>query len=183
MRRLNAIVSAAMLLLFLIHMIEGGMELAGMRKGGDGIFSLVSYALAVLLIIHVLLGIKFTIDTVIAARRSGTFYVKENRLFLARRISGFALFVFLALHMYLFRGMGEGTAFRLRRFDFAAFASQICMVLSLMLHLVTNIKPLRIALGLEDKKNIRMDAAWILAILLFLSGIAFFIYYLRWQVI
>ena len=182
MRRINALISVAMLLLFLFHVIEGGLELAGMIKGGSQVFLFLSYVLIALLALHVLIGMKYTVDTILAGKRSGIFYVKENRLFLIRRISGFALLILLALHIYLFRGMGEGSAFRLRQFDLAALVSQICMVLSLILHLLTNIRPLRIALGLADKKNIKTDVAWILAILLFLSGNAFFVYYLRWQV-
>ena len=57
------------------------------------------------------------------------------------------------------------------------------MVLSLLVHLACNITPLRIALGLQDRKKLRIDLLLVLSILLLLAGAAFVVYYIRWNVI
>ena len=71
--------------------------------------------------------------------------------------------------------------YRLRHYDMATFAAQILMVLSLTVHLTTNIRPLGIALGIEDTKNIRTDILIVLSVTLLLAAIGFVIYLIRWQ--
>ncbi len=183
MRRLNAIITALIIPLFLVHLIWGSLILTGMTNGGSRIFRLIATAMLFLIAAHVTISIKLTVDTIRAVKRSGTFYWRENLLFLIRRISGFAMLFFILAHVLIFQGRISGGAFRLNLFDAAALASQILMVVSLLLHLCANITPLRIALGLRDGRNIRTDLAFILAILLLLAGAAFIVYYLRWQVI
>ena len=183
LRKVNSIVTMGIMVLFLVHMIWGILILTGMTKGGSNVFSVFSYMLMVLIAVHVLIGIKLTIDTIIAAKKSHVFYWRENSLFLLRRISGFALLLFILAHVIVLKGKSVNGSFRLPFFDEMALASQILMVLSLLVHLATNIKPLKIALGFSDKHNLRTDIGLVLAILLFLSGIAFVIYFIRWQVI
>ncbi|MBR1471489.1 MAG: hypothetical protein IJ600_07610, partial [Lachnospiraceae bacterium] len=74
-------------------------------------------------------------------------------------------------------------AFLMRHFDRMALLTQICMVLSLLVHLATNIRPLKIALGIEDKKNFKTDLLIVLSVLLLLAGIAFLLYFLRWRAV
>lgn len=183
MRKLNAIITVLIMILFLMHLIWGGLILTGMTNGGNSIFAFFSYMLVIFIFFHVVIGIKFTIDTLRAARRSKTFYYKENKLFLIRRISGFALLLFVLLHVVLFLGSSENGNYRLSYFGTLSLFTQILMVISLLVHLVSNITPLRIALGITDKVNIRTDIMFVLVILLFLSAIAFIIYFIRWQVI
>ena len=183
MRKFNAIVTAVIMLFFLIHMIWGGLMMTGMVKGGNKVFSALSYTMVVFICVHVVIAVKLTIDSIIAGIKSGTFYLKDNSLFLTRRISGFALLVFMAMHILLFTGTNEGGVYRLKLFDMMGLISQILMVVSLIVHLVTNIPPLRIALGLTDKRDFKSDVILILSVLLLLSGVAFIVYYIRWQVI
>lgn len=183
MRRLNALITALVMAMFLVHLVWGSLILFGMTKGGSSIMSLTSWLLLILICVHALISIKLTLDTVSASRKAGIFYPKENRLFLARRISGFALMLFLIVHVIVFRtDMSSGRP-RLQLFDAAALTSQILMAASLLVHLLTNISPLRIALGIRDGKNLRTDILFVLAIGLFLAGAAFIIYYIRWLVI
>lgn len=183
MRRLNGLATMCIMLLFLVHLIWGGLMLLGLVKGGNQVFAAFSYAMMFFIIIHVVIGVKLTVDTIVAGKKSGTFYWKENSLFIIRRISGFALLIFIAIHFMIFSGNKNDGVYRLKEFDMAALISQILMVVSLFVHLITNIKPLRISLGISDKRNIRTDIAIILSVLLLLSGVAFLIYYIRWQVI
>ena len=119
-------------------------------------------------------------QSVRAVRRSGVSYWKENRLFWVRRLSGFALMAFIIVHVLIFHGQMVGGGYLLNRFDVPALISQILMVVSLLLHLVTNIRPMKIAFGLSDKRNIRTDIALILSILLLIAGAAFVVYFIRW---
>lgn len=183
MRRINAVITMCIMILFVIHIIWGGMVLLGMVKGGSPAFSVMSRMLLVLVGIHMIIGTVLTIKTISAVRRAGVFYPKENMLFLIRRISGFALMFFVAVHVFLFMGTGDVGVYRLRLFDAAGLISQILMVVTLLLHVAVNINPLRIALGLSDKADVKGDIAIVLAILLLVSGIAFFVYFLRWRVI
>ncbi|MBR1628270.1 MAG: pilus assembly protein PilX, partial [Lachnospiraceae bacterium] len=74
-------------------------------------------------------------------------------------------------------------AYRLRYYDAVRMATQLGLVASLLLHLISNITPLRIALGIQERKNLQIDVLLVLAILLLVAGLAFVVYYIRWQVI
>ena len=181
MRRANSVITALIMLLFLVHMIWGGLILAGMVKGGSRVFSFASMLLMILICLHVIISVKLTVDTIIASRKAGAFYFRENKLFLARRISGLALVVFIAVHVLVFNGSNEGGVYRLNPFGIAALISQILMVVCLVLHIVLNVRPLKIAFGFSDKRKESYDFAVVMAILLLIAAAAFLIYYLRWQ--
>ncbi len=183
MRKINALITPLIMVLFLVHMIWGGLELAGMTKGGSALYTALSHLMLVMITVHAVISISMTIDTVRISRRSGVSYPKLNRLFWIRRISGFALMLFVAAHVLLFMGTSENGAYRLNLFAAGQLATQILMVVSLLVHLACNITPLRIALGLEDRKNLRTDVVLVLSVLLLLAGAAFVIYYIRWSVI
>ncbi|MBR6230358.1 MAG: hypothetical protein IKR00_00290 [Lachnospiraceae bacterium] len=181
MRRVNSIITAFIMLLFLVHMIWGGLLLAGIVKGGSKVFSVISMIMMILICLHVIISVKLTVDTMIASRKAGAFYFRENKLFLARRISGFALVFFIAVHVLIFNGSNEGGVYRLNPFGIAALISQILMVVCLVLHIVLNVRPLKIAFGFSDKRKESYDFAVVMAILLLIAAAAFLIYYLRWQ--
>lgn len=181
MRRINAVVTISIMVLFAIHMIWGGLELAGITRGGSGLFRSLSYMMLILIAIHIIISTRLTVDTCLSCRRAGVSYLRENRIFWIRRVSGLALVLFIAFHVLIFTGHESNGAYRLNYFGKAELATQILMVISLLVHLSTNIKPLKIAFGLEDGRNVKMDVILVLCILLVLSGVAFLAYYLRWR--
>lgn len=183
MRRINALTTVCVMVLFVMHLIWGAMILCGMIKGGNQVFSFFSNLLIILILVHVLISLKLTFDTIAVWKKTGAAYLWENRLFWIRRVSGLALMLFIAVHMLIFSTDMSAGSPRLRLYDLPALISQILLVVSLLIHLLTNISPLRIALGLRDRGNFRADALCVLAILLLLSGTAFLIYFLRWRVI
>ncbi|MCR4946722.1 MAG: pilus assembly protein PilX [Lachnospiraceae bacterium] len=183
MRRINARLSAAIMGLFLVHMIWGVLVMLGITAGGNPAFRLLTWLMSALIALHILIGCKLTIDTLVAIRRSGVSYAGANRLFWIRRISGFAMIIFVAAHIWLFSGRELEGAFLMPHFNVMALLTQIGMVLSLLIHLTTNIRPLKIALGIEDSKNFKTDALIVLSVLLLMAGVAFFIYYLRWRAV
>ena len=183
MRKINAVITPIILVLFLVHMIWGGLELAGMTKGGNALFSVLSRLLLALVCVHVLVSVWLTVRTLRTVRRSGASYTKENRLFWIRRGSGLALMLLLAAHVLLMSGTTRSGAYRLNLFAGSQLAVQILMVLALLVHLACNITPLRIALGLEDPRKLRIDLLLVLTVLLLLAGAAFVIYFIRWQMV
>jgi len=183
MRKANAIVTVLILILFLIHLIWGSMELAGIVKGGSTLFTALSHTLLLLVAIHLCIGIRLTADTLRACRISGVSYLKQNRLFWIRRISGFAFMLFLICHLLIFRGSNDGGVYRLKLFDGAALLTQLLMAASLLVHLLCNIAPLRIALGIGDRHRFRTDVLLVFAALLLLGAVSFVIYFIRWSTI
>lgn len=183
MRKANAIITSLIMILFLIHMIWGSLELAGMTPGGNSLFTGLSYLMVGLIVVHMLISLKLTWDTLRARKAAGVSYRKANRLFWVRRISGMALMIFIALHVVAFRGRQTAEGYRLQLFNGGRLAVQLLMVAALMVHLLTNIGPLKIALGIEDHKGLRVDILLTLSILLLLAAAAFVIYYLRWQMV
>ena len=179
MRRANSFITIGIIALFLFHMIYGCFVLIGWIRGGSVIFKFLSYLMALLIFIHIVISCILSVQTVRASRRAGAFYLKDNMLFMIRRISGFALVIFMLDHVFLFRGRYAGGTYLLNDFTAAGLITQILLVVSLIVHLSANITPLRIALGITDKRNTKTDVIAVLSVLLLLSAIAFVVYYFR----
>ena len=179
MRHLNAIITILIMVLFLVHMIWGGLLLIGAASTG-GFFLVISFAMVILIILHVIISIKLTLNTIMACKISGVSYWRENKIFWLRRISGIAVMIFILSHILIFMGRNVDGVFVLNVFNVMALISQLLLVISLLLHITTNINPLRIALGLRDEGGFRTDMILILQILLVLAGISFVIYFIRW---
>ncbi len=180
MRKLNSIAAILVMILFVIHMVAGVLIMTGMMDGGSSFLLGVTHLMLAAVCVHMTLSLILTAKTIYTLRKSGVSYGKANRLFWIRRISGFALMLFLFMHASIFAGHMDGPNYRLNLFGGPQLLVQIFMVLSLLVHLISNISPLRIALGITDRKNFRTDLILVLSILLLLAGIAFVIYFIRW---
>lgn len=181
MRKWNAVLSMGILGLFLIHAVAGALQLAGLLQGGSAVMKIMAWVMTVLIAVHIVIGCKLTADTMRAIQKSGASYFKENQLFWLRRISGFAIMIFIVCHILLFSGNNAGGVVRLHLFEGAQLVTQILLVLSIAVHVLSNIRPLMLALGAKRYKTVLLDALVILSALLLASGIAFVIYYIRWN--
>ena len=170
-----------MIVLLLIHGIWGAFQLTSIVPGGSVIRRILSYVMVAAVAIHAVIGIKLTVETLLAIRKSGASYWKGNELFWVRRISGFALIVLIIYHMFVFI-TPAGEVFRLTTFGGLQLAGHLLLVVTLLIHLAVNIRPLSIALGITKKKYIQ-DIAVILSILMLVFAAAFVFYYLRWNVL
>ena len=101
MRKFNAVLGMSIFALFLIHIILGSMQLAGVMPGRNVIMIVGTILLLAAVGLHTLIGIKLTADTMKAIKKSGANYFKDNKLFWIRRISGFALMFFIAAHIII----------------------------------------------------------------------------------
>lgn len=182
MRKWNAIVCLLLLALLVIHAVGGGFQLMGIIPGGGTTLTYLAWIMAALLVVHVVIGIKLTIDSVVAGRRSGRFYLRQNLEFWARRISGIAVMLLVVCHLLIFNVSSSGV-YRLHVFEGAELTTQILLVIALLVHLLTNIRPLMISFGIGHLRIYVRDILFILAVLMLFAGIALFIYYLRWNVL
>ena len=178
MRKWNAVLSMGILVLFLLHAVIGGFQLSGILSGGSSILTFLSWVMVCLIAVHALLGIILTVQTLSAQKKAGAVYRKENRLFRVRRISGFAVMLLILTHIVIFLGSSEDGVYRLNPFGTAQLISQMLLVLSIAVHVLTNIRPLMLALGV---RGFLTDILLILSVILCFCGAAFLIYFLRWQ--
>ena len=182
MRKANVILCIGILVLFLVHGILGGFQVIGVTAGGNDFLKGLTWVLLALVGVHGVIGTKYTVDTLRALKKSGKSYFKENRLFWARRISGFAVMLFVVIHAVIFLGKGSGENYRLNYFGTLQLISQILMVISVAVHVICNIKPLFISLGSKGIRAYLCDILFILSVVMLFCGVAMVIYYLRWNV-
>ena len=178
MRKVNAILTVLIMILFLGHAIIGSLQLFGANN--VMVMKVTSRFCAVLIFIHAAIGIRLTIDSIRVWRKTGAPYFRENALFWARRISGAAIMVLIFFHMFAFSSTVNGNL-QLKPFTTAKTIMQILFVVSIALHVLTNIRPLFIAIGARSLKRFLPDILVILSIVLIISIAAFIIYYFRWQ--
>ena len=178
MRKWNAILTAAIMVLFLLHAILGGFQLLGV---GSTALKGVAWAATALILAHTVIGVKLTADSIKVWKKTGVGYFKENKLFWARRISGFAIMVLLFFHLTAF-GTDAGGAYRLRRFTDFKLATQLLLVAAIATHVITNAKPMLISFGVKRLKPYVNDILFVLSILMLFMAGAFVVYYLRWNV-
>ena len=181
MRKWNGIIAFGILVLFLVHAIWGSLELSGMTGGGKTAFTALSHTMVVLIALHIAIGTKLTFDSIRAAKKAGVSYFKENKLFWIRRISGFAAMFFILFHVLVFSPRQSGAAFRLHFFGIGELIFQILLAATLALHVLTNIRPLMLALGSRKFWGLFLDILLVLAVLFLLFGVAFVVYFIRWQ--
>jgi hypothetical protein len=181
MRRLNGIISMGIIVLFLIHGIAGGFQVMGIIPGGSAFLKILTWFMIAMIVVHMVIGIILTVHTIRILKKAGVNYIKENTLFWVRRITGFMLILFIFLHLALFIQTGEGF-FRLGYFGIPELIGQILMLCVLALHLLSNVKPSAISLGLYIEKEYARDILLILSIVLAFCTVAFVIYYFRWNI-
>ena len=93
------------MVLFLLHAVFGAMELVGVNYNA---LKMLARVCATLIIIHAVIGVKLTIDSLRVWKKTGAPYLRENGLFWARRISGLAVMVLIFFHMFAFGHMVDG---------------------------------------------------------------------------
>ena len=183
MRKANALISGCVVVLLLVHMIAEALQMAGLLGGGSTFLTVIAWVMLALIVLHVIIGIKLTVDSLRLVKKSGASYGKENRLFWLRRVSGLAVMAFIATHLLIFTGTEDGGIVRLHLFGGMQLATQLLLVASIAVHVLCNIRPLMIALGVRGGKERFLDVLVVPSGILLFTGIAFVIYFIRWNVI
>ena len=180
LRKFNAIISMAALVLLIIHAVMGGFNLLGISAGGNMLMWLLADIMLGCIIVHIIIGIVLTVKSIRLSKKSGASYPRENRLFWLRRISGFAIIIFIVFHLSIFIVSNEG-AVRLTAFEGAQLIFSILLVATVAVHIISNIKPLLISFGFKGIKFYVQDILFILMIILLFATTAFIVYFIRWN--
>ncbi len=179
LRRINSWISLILIILLVFHLLTGAGIMVGLITGGFEILGLITYIMLALLIVHIVIGFILTIQTSKIKNTTKAGYDAENRAFWRRRDSGFLMIIFLILHLLFWISIGE---FVLRPFRIFQLIVSILLVLSIVIHIGTNIKPLLISFGVRTQdRKVRVIAA-IIAIVCLLAAAAFVYYFVRWNV-
>ena len=171
MRKLNVIVVVLIMILLVDHIIFGGLYMLG---AGTGVIRPLALTMLALVIFHALISMAVTIRAEKAGFKTKARYNAENREFWNRRTSGLAILVLGVMHALLLSKNEEGIpriAFMPRFFELVT----PLLILSVYLHLRSNIRPLLIALGIRnvDKKE-KFIKAVLMVIMIFAIMAAFY---------
>lgn len=177
MRKWNAILTAAIMTLFVIHGVLGALNMFDIAVI---IAKTISHGMVVLIAVHTALSVILTVQSVKVWKRTGAPYLKENRLFWSRRISGFALMLLIPFHMFSFGETVDGV-YSLSFFSGLKLFASILFVLCLAVHIIANVKPMLISFGVRKLKPRAGDILFFLSILLVIAVAAFIVYYFRWN--
>ena len=176
MRKINAVITPVILILFILHGVSGVFNLTGF---GNSLTRIIAWPMAGLIGVHMVFGIILTAQTLSAQKKAGVSYPKENRLFWARRISGFLIMILIGFHVYAFTGV-SADHFRLTEFTPVLLGCQILLVITIAVHVISNVKPMLISLGVPKLKPRAGDIIFWVTILLCAMAAAFIFYYFRW---
>lgn len=179
LRAINAVVSVAMLGLFVVHGVGNAFQMMGV---GTPLSKAISYALVACVVVHLLIGVVLTADTLRAQRLAGVAYPARNKRFWAVRLSGFAVALLIVTHVLQF-WRSDGGVVRLAPFLGPQLVVSILMVVAIAVHVLANVEPLMVSLGVGRPRERARDLLLVFAVALLLMAAGFVVYYLRWSVI
>ena len=146
-----------------------GHQFRGRKVSGIGILAA-----------HTVLGLLLTAQTFRASRSGGKLYGKQNALFWARRTSGLAILLMLFFHIGVFGRVQDGV-YILFPFTTVRLLTQLLLVASVFVHLLLNLRPLLVSLGIVRDKEQRGDLYLILSILVLFAAGSIILYYIGWN--
>ncbi len=181
LRRLNGWISRFLIVLLLFHVLTGSLLMVGVIKNGILILRILANILALFLIIHIIIGVIFVIDTQKIKKQTKAPYQSLNRSFWLRRDSGFAMVILLVLHLPIFI-TDDGLHNISNPFGIFQLIISILLLLSILVHVGTNLLPLFIAFG-QDGHDLASKLKLIATVIIVaLATIAFVYYFIRWNI-
>ena len=178
-KAINAVVSALMLVLLAVHGLGNSLQLFGV---GSVLPAAIGWALAVLAVAHMAIGCALTVSTLREQARAGTAYWRLNRRFWAVRLSGLAIAVFVVCHVLIFAQLDPTAPVRLSYFGPLQLAVSLLLAISLAVHVLANLQPLMISLGIPSPRGRAADLGVVFALMLLIAALAFVVYFVRWSV-
>ena len=177
MRKINGIIAMIVLVLFVVHGILGALN---MMNIATVIVKVLSRTMLALIVVHAVLSIILTVRSIRTAVKTKAPYFRQNRLFWARRISGMLVLALVFFHTTAF-GYTSGGVFRLIPFDVFRLITQIFFLLSVAVHIITNVKPALITFGVKKLRPKAGDILFFVSVAMLFMAAGFIIYYIRWQ--
>ena len=151
MKKVNSVISLLLIIMVFVHGIFASLLMIGVIEKPNPIPAVICL---VLLLIHIILSIKLTVKTVKDAMSSGDKYEVENKMFVIRRLSGVIMVLLLIAHLVFYFGP-QIENFTSTPFTVVQLVLLILLVISLIVHIVTNIRPLMVSLGVVSSDAIR----------------------------
>jgi len=179
LRQVNAVLSALMLALFLLHGVGNAFQLLDL---GGPLGRGLAHALLALCVAHALVGVWLTVLTVRAQRAAGVSYPRQNLRFWTVRASGLAIAATIACHVLIFFRPSSAPV-RLAFFGQAQLALSVLLVASIATHVLASVHPLLIDLGVPASRARAADVVLVLSVLLALMALGFVVYFVRWSVV
>ncbi len=177
MRKWNGLMTVIIFVLFIVHAVCGSLNLMNIAPI---LTKNLAYFMLGLILVHMVISTILTAKSILIAKKTGAPYFRENRLFWARRISGYAILFLVFFHTTAFGEIVNGV-FKLSYFSAFKLATQLLLVLSVGVHIITNVKPVLISLGIKKLKHRATDILFFISIILALASIGFIIYFIRWN--
>ncbi|WP_080461149.1 pilus assembly protein PilX [Methanobrevibacter arboriphilus] len=175
-RKINAIISVLLILIILIHGIAGSTVLLGISYFS---FKWLAWIGIFLLIIHIFIGIKFTINSIAISNSHIKNYFRKNILFWIRRITGFGLIVLIFFHLGIYGQVIDGT-YVVFKFTTINMISQMLLIIFLFIHICSNINPLLISLGISNGFERKRKIFLILSSITLFLIMSILLYYISW---
>ncbi len=180
MRKINAIITAAIIIVFIFHGGLGSFMMAGITEQGDRI---VAWLGCLLIIIHTVIGFIITGRTIKSGIKSKKWYLNQNKEFWIRRISGLIIFAIMFIHFSSFRKMDDNNIYQLTKFLADNMIVQLIFLISIFIHLSTNIRPMLISMGIVINSRIKKILMPLSVVILVLFCGAVIFYYIRWNIL
>ena len=146
MRRINTILVLMILALFADHAIFASLHSIGV---GNGVIKAMAHSMLGLVLIHAAVSLIVTVKAEKAGITTKARYNKENREFWNRRVTGVLILVLGVTHAYLMNRNERG----IPRIAFAPKIFELTtplLVITIYLHIMTNIRSLLISLGIRN---------------------------------
>ena len=180
MRKCNAIVSIVLVILLLIHLFIGIFVMLDIISYSPVWKKILSFVMVVLLVAHIIMGTILTIKSV--SNRYSKKYLSLNKKFWISRISAFVIIILGVYHIYFFMNKGSHVI-RLKVFEGFQLLVSLIFVLSILIHVITNIRSMIISFGIDKIRKFSVNIGIVLLIVFIGAGLAFIWYYIRWNIL
>ncbi|WP_287066010.1 hypothetical protein [Megasphaera sp.] len=177
MRRIHTLVAAALTVIVLLHALCGSFLLIGTSRRP---MVFLSWLAAALLGLHVAFSLALTGQTWRSLRGRARRYIRLNRDFWLRRISGLAVLVLVVFHIGMF-GVTEDETYFLLPFTAVKLAGHLLLIAAMAWHIAVNLKPLCLALGCSRPDWQSCSAKLVLLVFCGVAVLAGIVYFVRWQ--
>jgi len=151
MRNFNKYITPLMIILFLLHSFFASLEYLGLYNNfihmSTSIFAII---FSIFVILHAIVGIIFAIKGFKNVNRTKTYYIKANKYYYIKIISGILMIIFIIFHMVLFIQINKNYQLA-KTLNIPLLIINIFLYLSMLIHLLVSIKPFMITWGIDNK--------------------------------
>lgn len=172
LRRINHILSIILLIFLEIHIIASSFLMFGWSRV---ILEHVARVEFILVMCHALIGMILTFRN--RPLRNSNKYMKENRLYWLRRVTGIGILILAMPHISMFVKWHDDTFAVLKKIKAVQMGMHMLFIAFIMVHLAINIKPMLISMGVKKYKVVGAIIQAVTGIFTIFAAIASIVYY------